>query len=781
MWLPVVCCCVYCPPPVAAAQHELLLESCGFNSIAVVKVPQGHGATRTSPTHSTAKETAKRRWLVFVDKRRGLLGRKLLACPTRADPPPGRRRSYQTGASVPASNAASDASVLDWKSASSLTGAAELPPGHSSQRAAQVPSAQLKTQEHPDRQAGFKLNRYDQKRSGSRRRSLPMFTGKRVALEKSDQAEGCRLEHGTITSGLNVEGSTAKSPEEAGSDQGIKKMGEARHVCQPSRLIVEESAPSTVSGISKKTKSDFSHNDAAAVPAASAIPEAQSPKGCIDEDEDREGSVEILLRGLNRPFLVAAAAGDEGGGVFFVDHTPPAVTADNVRKTATPSATAGKSSTSRLNQTTRGENINRTRAHSSVNCRTAAQTCQLRFLPWGAGQAITVENLCNPIGLCVTNSDLSVFVLEKVWPRRKCNSSDQGHDRQGGGLQQRQSSGHKRHRVRRLDGARLSAWLANEAKKNSADSELRTRGGPARGTNNQRTGQELGAMTACAHHKISPDDDQSETDWDDSSGTSDDGDFDRRVIRGVPASSVGARPKELSSCRRARFRRRQAVVDFVEVLELLPSSTDQRDDDHHHEQPVDLCVLTDETIVLAFARPAPLHDGASVTECQGVIRAFPVAERTDGAISAKKTMPDATSGLGYHVDDSLEYNVDDSWLVAEGLPVVTGLAAGGGGAVYLSFRGARHDGVVTAIGSLSTSQRRCSFMVDPRREDFRRSVGGSRNGARASTIGRSSPSGRTHANARERNGGGGAHGGGGFVRVASGFASSLAVDDDMNL
>lgn len=795
--MPFAFCHHFGPYPIAALQHELLLEPCRFNSVAVVKVPDGHGATRTSATRGTAKETTKRRWLVFVDKRRGLLGRKLLHCPTRAEPPPGRRRSYQTVAPLPASNIASGTTTLDWKSASSLTGTAELPPGHSSQHAAQVAPEQLKTHEHSDVQVGFKLNRDDENRPGSsssRRRSLPMLKGNRVAQGKNNKAEGCRLEDGTTTCGLDDEGSTVKSTGEVSLDVGIKDMGGARFACRSSGLAMEEPAPSMVVGTCEKTKSDFSHNDAAAVPAASAIPEAQSPKGCSDGDEDKEGSVEIMLRGLNRPFLVAAGADNKGGGVFFVDHTPPADTAHNVNKTAIASVTVEKSNTSPLDQTTRGENINRTRAYRSLNCPTAAQTCQLRFLRWGAGQAITlVENLCNPIGMCIRSSDSSVFVLEEVWPRRQCDSSDHDQDRHRGGPQQRLNRGHQRHRVCRLDGARLSAWLVTEAKRSLADSELRTRYGPARVTKNQLTGQESGAMATLADHMISLDDDQSVTDWDDSSGISNDGGFDRHgVIRGVPVSSGGAPSKEHSSYRPVRCRRRQAVVDFVEVLELLPTSTDQRDDDRHLEQPIDLCVLTDGTIVLAFARPAPLHDGASVTERQGVIRAFPEAksiknperEITDAALSANAlvtTTPDAASGLGYNVDDALEYNFHDGWLVAEGLPVITGLAAGGGGAVYLSFRGARHDGVVTAIGSLSTSQRRRNSLVDPRREDFRGRVDSSRKGAAASAIGRSSPSGQAHANAGERNGGGGAHSGGGFVRVASGFASSLAVDDDMNL
>lgn len=766
------CVCTACLPvisrwqfvshPVAVLQHEILLEQCGFNSIAIAQAPEGYGATRSGATDSTEKEKIKRRWLIFVDKRRGLLGRKLLACRTRADPPPGRRRSYQTGTPLPASTTVSGTSILDWQT-TSLTGAPELPSGHSSRHAARVATAQLKTLQHPDLHLGFKVPSDDDDNRSRRRRTLPILKGNRSAQEDNNKVEGRSLEDDTITSGLDVEGSTLKPPEREGLDDDKLNMGRARLVAHSSGAAL-----SKISGVSKETKGGFSHQDAAA--AAAALPEAQSREGCIDEDEEKQRAVEILLRGLNRPSLVAAAASGKGGGVFFIDCTPPAATV--------------KSNTRTLDKTTRGEKINGTLAFNCVNCPTAAQTWQLRFLRWGAGQAITLVNyLCNPIGLCIRSSDLSVFVLEQVWPRRQRNN-DHGQDRHRGGSKRCLNRKQKRYRVCRLDGARLSAWLANEAKRNSAGSEPCMNNRPERGTMTQRVAQESGAMTSSADRTSCSDDDQSETDWDNSSGTSDDGCFDRHVVQDLPVSSSGAPSKKCSSYRSARSRRGQACVGFVEVLDLLAPSTDQQDDNRHPEKPVDLCVLTDGTIVLAFARPAPLHDGASVTQNQSVIRAFPTADRnnrtersTDVASSTDNLVkiPVVASGPGYNVDDPLVYNFNDSWLVAEGLPVVTGLAAGGGGAVYVSFRGARHDGIVTAIGSLPTSRPRCRLLVDTRRDKFR--VGA----ARASPTGGASSSGRNHADASEKNGGGGAHSGGNLVRIASGFASALTVDDDMNL
>lgn len=636
-------------------------------------------------------------------------------------------------------------------------------------------------EQHLDFHHGFKLSRDDDIRSG-KRRSLPILTGFQVAQRPNDKVNGRRLEEGTVTSGLDVGGSMLKSPEWAGLDDDRINTGG----------VIEETLLSTVVGASKKTKSGLSQNATAATAATAAAPSrllgAQSPDSCIDKDEGKELAVEILLRGLNRPSLVAAAAGDKDGGVFFIDQISPAVTADTTYVTAMAPA-AVKSKRCTLNQMARGAKINQTRAYGSVNCPRPAQTWQLRFLRWGSQQAMTlVENLCNPIGLCIRSSDLSVFVLEEVWPRRQCNI-DHGQDRYPGDPRQHHRR-QKRYRVCRLDGVCFSAWLANKTKRNSAGSEPHTHNGPVRRTMIHLAGQESGATSAPADHTSSPDDDQSETDWDHSSGTSEGDDFDSHVIRDAPVSSSRARSKEYSSCRPARSRRGQAVVDFVEVLELKSPSTVQQDADRHPEQPVNLCVLTDGTIVLAFTRPVPLHDGTSVTENQSVIRAFPAADSSEktrrgniDAASSTDTLvatPVAASGLSHKMDDPLVYNFDDSWLVAEGLPVVTGLAAGGGDAVYLSFRGARHDGVVTAIGSLSTNKRRRPLLVDTRREGFRDRVG-SWKGARASPIEGASPSGRNHVNARERDGSRSARSGGSFVRIASGFASALAVDDEMNL
>eukprot|EP00903_Cladosiphon_okamuranus_P015234 g14080.t1 len=133
-----------------------------------------------------------------------------------------------------------------------------------------------------------------------------------------------------------------------------------------------------------------------------------------------------------------------------------------------------------------------------------------------------------------------------------------------------------------------------------------------------------------------------------------------------------------------------------------------------------------------------------------------------------------SSAGGSRVAD--RYDVEDSWLVAEGLPVVTGIAAGGVSAVYLSLCGARHDGAVTAVGALSTTQRRRSRLrTDDPREHLR--------GRAENQKGRGEPPAVQETMlTRGSNGSGGIHrSGGSFVRIASGFAAVLAVDDDMNL
>ncbi|CBJ48361.1 kinesin motor protein-related [Ectocarpus siliculosus] len=124
---------------------------------------------------------------------------------------------------------------------------------------------------------------------------------------------------------------------------------------------------------------------------------------------------------------------------------------------------------------------------------------------------------------------------------------------------------------------------------------------------------------------------------------------------------------------------------------------------------------------------------------------------------------------------SPSYSTEDSWLVAEGLPVITGLVAGAGGAIYMSLCGASHDGTVTSIGSLSTRKRCRVPQVDPRREDFRSRTACEKR-ERASSAGRDK-----HAGATWGDGVGISHSEGKLARISSGFAATLAVDDDMNL
>jgi len=128
------------------------------------------------------------------------------------------------------------------------------------------------------------------------------------------------------------------------------------------------------------------------------------------------------------------------------------------------------------------------------------------------------------------------------------------------------------------------------------------------------------------------------------------------------------------------------------------------------------------------------------------------------------------------------YDADDSWLVVEGLPVVNGLAAGGGDAVYLSLCGARHDGTVTAVGCVSANLRRSPLQIDMWRGGFRYGEENRKRSEALSARDTVPTGGRNSRDVDGRNGGGDVHSKPqNFVQVVSGFAVAVAVDKDMNL
>ena len=271
-----------------------------------------------------------------------------------------------------------------------------------------------------------------------------------------------------------------------------------------------------------------------------------------------------------------------------------------------------------------------------------------------------------------------------------------------------------------MGGPELSAWLDHEGK----------RGTPCRdhAAVFQFEGERKNAMSTGDHVAA---DGTTETEW-----------------KAARNSACGCSKND-----RRKGSRGRGVVDFIEVLALpVPSESCG-----HPEQPVDLCVLTDRTIVIAFYRSVPLHGGVAISENQGAIRVFPITHH------------------GCATNNS-SYSSEESWLVAKGLPVVTGVAAGGGRGIYFSLCGAGRDGAVTAIGSLSTAR------VPP---VLPRATGIGANHRGIIQAGHCKGDALASVGIAARGGTriGGKSGGCGekFARVVSGFAAAVTVDEDMNL
>lgn len=596
-----------------------------------------------------------------MDKRRGLLGRTAIACPTPVDPPPGRRQSL---------------------------------PSPSGQR--QVP-----------------LNEDDDINSDydgrPRRSSLPLVT--REVCGAATERDLTHCKHGVDY-----------RPNDVGHVDAKRLPGwtDTIHV-RPSRAARDDGQPST-----------------------------GEPKSDTNIGVEEKGDVQIILRGLNRPSRVAVASGCKHDilGIFFIDHT--GTTDSNRRKSSMPML------------------VPETGVASSNQAE--SRRGRLRFLRWGIGQQVLtlVERLCNPIALFVAQ-DSSVFVLEEVW------------EGSGSGFRDQDRGSRTRYRVCRLDGTRLSRWLGNDKKKRNGVEKVATAIGPRRLGLRDRNEQEggggssllVGSAVRGGLDVVTSD--ESETDWEISSSCASDRDINEE----------GAQKLHEGQHSPTGHSRRRGVVDFVEVL-ALPSLPVQ--DGNRPEQPVDFCMLADETIVIAFCRSAPLHDGQSTAEAQGVVRAFPAKPRKSTVVvDVSGGSGKSRSGLRLKDTAMSSYSSHQGWLVAEGLPVITGVAASGGSAVYASFCGAGRDGTVHAVASLSTGGRARS--MGPGGIDLNAVARGRNRGAARGGGGRTGTEAWGRAT-RDRGGRVGARGGGGravrgrgnlFVPIVSGVAAALTVDKDRNL
>lgn len=623
-----------------------MLELCGFTSIANVRPPS------TATTTSEENE----RWLIWVDKRRGLLGRTAVTCPTRIDPPPGRRHTqFSTGQTtvIPDSETTLRGKyVKATRSLSLLTGLA----AH--------------------------VNAYTAA-------PTPVLVGTEENCPKGDERLAVK------SSESNEEEEMDKS---AGCDKGkhLLPVGIER---DSSRLAVESSACNN--GVGKHAQ------------------QSNPPPDIACE------KVQVLLGGLNRPSRVAAVTGRKSKGVFFIDEAAAEENDGPIRAVSSPKNDAHHRDLCSSGQATR-------------------RVGRLCFLPWGAREAITlVERLCNPIALCV-HGDSSVFVLEELWETQKHRDRDRD--------QEPEDKRQKRYRVGCMGGPALFSWLENETKR---DKLCRSR------VNGLQCNGEWKHDSGGGGRDEDVADGTTEVEWETASN-----------------STPGFSKKD--QCEDSR---RRGVVDFVEVLVL----SEPPESYGYPEQPVDLCVLTDKTIVVAFYCSTPLHGGVAVSENQGAIRVFPNTRQGCNSVGLRSSEAGKTSGqsaattLRPVLDTSSarsdsSYSSDDSWLVAEGLPVVTGVAAGGGRGIYFSLCGAGRDGVVTAIGSLSTARVPPAL---PRAAGVGPNDGGEFQAGYHN--GGALASGGIAARGGKRIGGNSGGCGAKFVRVVSGFAAALTVDEDVNL
>lgn len=447
--------------------------------------------------------------------------------------------------------------------------------------------------------------------------------------------------------------------------------------------------------------------------AAEEPPSVGSLRFTDDAEEKIAGSTNVLLRGLESPIRVAAF-GDENTkscGALFVHGVTPSP------------------------------------RHSSLgvasDAATARGTCakKLSFLAVGAQRELTLcECLCNPVAICVTR-DGDLLILDEVW--RQKATHDRGHE----ASEQENAQKRKQYVVRSMHHVRLASYL---------DSQIVT--------NNSawKSGVEMQKTDAPSQNRRR--DDESDTDWEENVSTSSGG-FS-------PTTNTRVNP-----VRKGRSRGRHKAPALQDILEFpLPPKGEPP------EEPVGMCVLADDTIVIASCRLAPRHGGSAVAESQGVVRAFPPSHvrrhRFHEATTTDSVVGDPTKHEKY-VDGSCNfrrsavYDPGEQWILAEGLPVITGIVASDAksGGIYVSFCGSSRDGTVVAIGALST--RRC-----PRGNRAISDVAEDKSTwTRQPKLALS-----TDANLRPRSGGGEEGTGDNVLTpIVSGHAALLTVDRDNNL
>lgn len=430
------------------------------------------------------------------------------------------------------------------------------------------------------------------------------------------------------------------------------------------------------------------------------------------------GCTNVLLRGLDSPTRVAAFCGKnkKSRGVLFVHSVtpPPRCLSLNVASDAA----------------------------------TARGICakRLSFFAVGAQRELTLcERLCNPIAICVTRNR-DVLVLDEV--SRQEPIRDPGHEP----VEQENDQQKKQFKVRSLHHVKLTSFLESQTMANNSA----WKGGIKMKTH---------APSQNGGRSTSEGDDESDTDWEENVSTSSGG-FS-------PTTNTEVNPIK----RNGRCRGRHKAPALQDILEFpLPPRGEPT------EEPVGMCVLADDTIVIAASRLAPRHGGSAIAESRGVVRVFPSSQtsrdRFHEATATNIVVGDPTKNEKCTDDNcnqerSTAYDPGKQWLLAEGLPVITGIVASDAksGGIYVSLCGSSRDGTVVAIGALST--RRCSRGNN--------AIGGVAVGKPTGTRQPKSAL-STDANFRSRsNGGEEGTGDNVFVPIVSGHAAILTVDRDNNL
>lgn len=286
---------------------------------------------------------------------------------------------------------------------------------------------------------------------------------------------------------------------------------------------------------------------------------------------------------------------------------------------------------------------------------------RLSFLSWGARETTTlVENLCDPVALCVTEN-LDIFVLEQTIQGASELSRDEEQ------CCQRQPHGYM---IRVLDGSRVSCFLDNYRRENDNDNK-----------------EDLEGSAQDFSCPMSPNTIDEANHADGSGGS------------GSTCEVLGVRNDDFSSTllfktqSTERFLKQiGSHISLLDAEELFAVSLHAKG--QASEVPVDMCVLPDYTIVIALRRMVPLHDGLAASRAEGVVRAFP----------GVRVRSDIFRGVQMKTSDrcrpTVSYEPEDQYVIAEGLPVITGVAASTGGVLYLSLCGSERSGNVIAIGSL---------------------------------------------------------------------------------